>query len=183
MIGSQKEDYDILNPRTGAVVHLIIFESLLYLDEDKNVDVYFCVILSSSHHGKNIDFLRSLLLIKLWFVCWCTVITSMGILSFMTVQQSHSHFSIDFDFITFISKIIQMHLSTQLELSKVFRSKGLGLAQFWPDFENSTSDWSKTLKRFRKKYSHQIFVKNVVLVGKQNCWGCLPSLKFYTQVN
>ncbi len=60
-----------------------------------------------------------------------------------------------------------MCLSTQLELSKVFKSKGLVFAQFWPDFENSTSGWSKTLKIFGGKYSRQIFVKNVVLAGKK----------------
>ena len=38
-------------------------------------------------------------------------------------------------------------LSTQLDLSKVFKSKSVVFAQFWPDFENSTSGWSKTLKR------------------------------------
>jgi len=58
-------------------------------------------------------------------------------------------------------------LSTQLELSKVFKSKPLVFAQFWPDFKNSTSGWSKTLKRFGEKYSRQIFVKN--WLGKLYC--------------
>ena len=56
-----------------------------------------------------------------------------------------------------------MRLSIALQLS-VFKSKGLVLL----NFENSTSGWSKTLKRFRKKYSHQIFLKkSVALVGKK----------------
>ena len=70
-------------------------------------------------------------------------------------------------------------LSTQLELSKVFKSKGLVFAQFWPDFENSTSGWSKTLKRFGKKYFH----KKCGIGWQKTCWACQPNLKFYTQVN
>ena len=66
---------------------------------------------------------------------------------------------------------------------KVFKSKGPVFAQFCLDFENSTSGWSKTVKRFGKKYSHQIFVKNVALVGKNTCWACQRNLKFYSQVN
>ena len=71
-----------------------------------------------------------------------------------------------------------MCLSTQLELSKVFKSKGLVFAQFWPDFKNSTSGWSKTLKRFGEKYSRQIFVKNVALVGKKPVGHVRPTWNF-----
>ena len=57
-----------------------------------------------------------------------------------------------------------MRLATQLDLLKV---KAKYFLNFDPNFENSTSGWSKTLKIVGIEYSHQIFVKNVVLVGKK----------------
>ena len=60
-----------------------------------------------------------------------------------------------------------MCLSTQLELSKVFKSKGLVFAQFWSKFKNSTSGWSPAVKIFREKYFCRIFVENMVPVAKK----------------
>ena len=64
------------------------------------------------------------------------------------------------------------------EVTKVFKSKCLVFAQFWPDFKSSTSGWSKTLKRFGEKYSRQIFVKNVALVGKKPVGHVRPTWNF-----
>ena len=56
-------------------------------------------------------------------------------------------------FDAYISQTMHMWLSIAitLELSKVFfKNKGPVSAHFLPKFENSTSGWSKTLKRFQK---------------------------------
>ena len=54
-----------------------------------------------------------------------------------------------------------VHYGAIHSFQKFFFNKGIVCAQFWPKFEKSTFGWSKTLKRFRKKYSHQIFVKKM----------------------
>ena len=75
-----------------------------------------------------------------------------------------------------------MRLCTQLELSKICKSKGLVFAQFSSESDNSSFDRWKTLKKDLKKYSNTIFAKNGISIGKKNCWGCLWKLKFCTQV-
>ena len=60
-----------------------------------------------------------------------------------------------------------MWLSTQLELSKICKSKGLVFAQFPSESDNSSFDWGKTLKNLLKKYSNPIFAKNVIFIGKK----------------
>ena len=66
-------------------------------------------------------------------------------------------------------------LSTQLELSKICKSKGLVFAQFSPKHDNSTFDWWKILKNLLKKYSNQIFAKNVIFIGKKSIAGVWQS--------
>ena len=68
-----------------------------------------------------------------------------------------------------------MWLSTQLELSEICKSKGLVFAQFSPKSDNSTFDWWKTLKNLLKKYSNQIFTKNVIFIGKKSVAGVWQS--------
>ena len=69
-------------------------------------------------------------------------------------------------------------ISTQLELSKICKSKGLVFAQFSPKSDNSTFDWWKTLKNLLKKYSNQIFTKNVIFIGKKSVAGVWQSAIF-----
>ena len=68
-----------------------------------------------------------------------------------------------------------MRLSTQLELSKICKSKGLVFAQFSPKSDNSTFDWWKTLKNLLKIYSNQIFAKNVIFIGEKSVAGVCHS--------
>ena len=51
--------------------------------------------------------------------------------------------------------------------SKIFKSKGLVFAQFCSKYDNSSSDWWKTVQILEEKYLHQIFAKNVVSIGKK----------------
>ena len=44
---------------------------------------------------------------------------------------------------------------------KVLKSKGLVFAQFCSKYDNSSSDWWKTVQILEEKYSRHIFVKNV----------------------
>ena len=60
-----------------------------------------------------------------------------------------------------------MWLSTQLELSKICKSKGLVFAQFSSESDNSSFDWWETLKNLLKKYSNTIFAKNGISIGKK----------------
>ena len=60
-----------------------------------------------------------------------------------------------------------MRLSTQLELSKMFKSKGLDFGHFSSKSDNSSLDWWKTLKNWLEKYSNPIFPKNVIYIGKK----------------
>ena len=64
-----------------------------------------------------------------------------------------------------------MQLSTQLETSKVFKSKGLFFAQFWSTFENFNSEWKKTAKILWEKLFPGIFVKNVISIAKKPVQG------------
>ena len=68
-----------------------------------------------------------------------------------------------------------MRLSTQLELSKICKSKGLVFAQFWSKSGNSSCDWWKTLKILLEKYSNPIFAKNVISIGKKPVAGVWES--------
>ena len=74
-----------------------------------------------------------------------------------------------------------MWLSTQLELSKICKSKGLVFAQFPSESDNSSFDWGKTLKNLLKKYSNPIIAKNVIYIGKKNLLRVSDKVK--TQVN
>ena len=68
-----------------------------------------------------------------------------------------------------------MRLSTQLELLKICKSKGLVFAQFWSKSGNSSCDWWKTLKILLEKYSNPIFAKNVISIGKKPVAGVWES--------
>ena len=68
-----------------------------------------------------------------------------------------------------------MWLSTQLELLKICKSKGLIFAQFWSKSGNSSCDWWKTLKKLLEKYSNPIFAKNVISIGKKPVAGVWES--------
>ena len=68
-----------------------------------------------------------------------------------------------------------MRLSTQLELSKICKSKGLVFAQFSSEYDNSSFDWWKTLKKLLEKYSNPIFAKNVISSGKKPVAGVWES--------
>ena len=75
-----------------------------------------------------------------------------------------------------------MCLSTQLELSKMFKSKGLDFGHFSSKSDNSSLDWWKTLKNWLEKYSNPIFPKKCDIYWQKTCWGCQIKLKFGTQV-
>ena len=60
-----------------------------------------------------------------------------------------------------------MRLSTQLELSKMFKSKCLDFGNFSSKSDNSSFDWWKTLKNWFEKYSNR---------QSYNSWSGLPGL-------
>ena len=51
--------------------------------------------------------------------------------------------------------------------SKVLKSKGLVFAQFCSKYDNSSSDWWKTVQILEEKYSRHIFVQNEAVIGKK----------------
>ena len=62
-----------------------------------------------------------------------------------------------------------MRLSTQLELSKMFKSKGLDFGHFSSKSDNSSLDWWKTLKNWLEKYSNPIFPKKCDIYWQKTC--------------
>ena len=55
----------------------------------------------------------------------------------------------------------------KLEVSKVFKSKGLVFPQFCSKYDNSSTDWWKTGQNLKEKYSYHIFVQNEAVIVKK----------------
>ena len=64
-----------------------------------------------------------------------------------------------------------MWLSTQLELSKICKSKGLVFAQFSPKSDNSTLTGEKLSKICLKNIPTKYLQKNVIFIGKKTVAG------------
>ena len=62
-----------------------------------------------------------------------------------------------------------MHPIVKMEIRglKVLKSKGQVFAQFCSKYDNSSSDWWKTVQILEEKYSRHIFVENGISIGKK----------------
>ena len=66
---------------------------------------------------------------------------------------------------------------------KVLKSKGLVFAQFCSKYDNSSSDWWKTVQILEEKYSRHIFVHNEAVFGKKPVPGaCETSNSSHKQI-
>ena len=82
-------------------------------------------------------------------------------------------------YLNFGSKMTQCTMLLSIEIHfKILKSKNLDFPQFWSKSVYSTSGWWKTLKIFRGKYFHQIFVENVA----KNLFLVKVNFKFSSQV-
>ena len=75
-----------------------------------------------------------------------------------------------------------MRLSTQLELSKICKTKGLVFAKFSSESVNSSFHWWKNSQKFVEQIFQHNICKKWDIYWQKTCWGCLWKLKFGTQV-
>ena len=71
-----------------------------------------------------------------------------------------------------------MGQAMEIGSSKIFKSKRLDFAQFWSQFDNSNSDCKTTVQILKEKYSHRIFAKNGVSIGKKPERGVVKTSNF-----